>query len=700
MAGMNAPLRTGLPFLKMHGLGNAFVILAARAAPLALGPAQAAAVADRRTGVGCDQLILIRPAEHGQADAFMEIRNADGGEVSACGNATRCVADLLMRQGGKRRVVIQTRAGLLEAEAAADGLVAVDMGPARLDWRDIPVAEAVDTLHMGIGAGILQDPVGVNMGNPHAVFFVEDAEAVDLARLGPQIETHPFFPERVNVEAAQIVSPERIRMRVWERGSGITRACGTGACATLVAAARRGLTGRKAEVVLDGGSLVIEWLANDHVRMIGPVATAFSGTLDVLAGMSDAPDIVTFGCRLNTYESEVMRGHARAAGLTDVVIVNTCAVTNEAERQARQTIRKLRRERPGARIIVTGCAAQVNPQMFAAMPEVDQVVGNAEKMRPETYLAPSHERIVVDDVMKLREVAEHLVSGFEGRARAFVEVQQGCDHRCTFCIIPFGRGPNRSVPIGRIVEQVRALAAADFGEVVFTGVDITAYGGDLPGQPSLGQMMRRVLAQVPELPRLRLSSLDPVEVDDDLLHLVAEESRLMPHFHLSIQAGDDMILKRMKRRHLRADVVALAERLRTLRPDLALGADIIAGFPTETDEMFARSLDIVDECGLTHLHVFPYSARPGTPAARMPQLPGDIVKERAARLRAKGRTAMAGFLASRVGGTASVLVEQDATGHCEHYLPVRLDTAPPPGSIVAARITGIEGEALIGEIRA
>jgi len=409
------------------------------------------------------------------------------------------------------------------------------------------------------------------------------------------------------------------------------------------------------------------------------------------------PDVVTFGCRLNAYESEVMREHAQAAGWADTVIVNTCAVTKEAERQARQAIRKLRRERPSARIIVTGCAAQIDPAKYGAMPEVDQVIGNAEKMKAESYLSPSPERIVVTDIMELRETASHLISGFEGRARAFVEVQQGCDHRCTFCVIPFGRGPNRSVPMGRIAEQVRALALAGFGEVVFTGVDISAYGADLPGRPSLGQMARRVLAQVPELPRLRLSSLDPVEVDDDLLRLVAEEPRLMPHFHLSIQAGDDMILKRMKRRHLRADVLRVAEKLRRLRPDLALGADIIAGFPTETEEMFAQSLAIVDEAGLTHLHVFPYSSRPDTPAARMPQLPGDVVKERAARLRAKGEALMAGFLQGRVGKPAWVLVERDGFGHSEHYLPAKLAGTAATGAIVEARITGVVDGQLTGE---
>jgi threonylcarbamoyladenosine tRNA methylthiotransferase MtaB len=412
----------------------------------------------------------------------------------------------------------------------------------------------------------------------------------------------------------------------------------------------------------------------------------------------DGPEIVTFGCRLNAYESEVMRDHARAAGWHDAVIVNTCAVTSEAERQARQAIRKLRRERPGARIVVTGCAAQIDPQKFGAMPEVDQVIGNAEKMQAASYHSPSPERIVVTDIMSVRDTAEHLIAGFDGRARAFVEIQQGCDHRCTFCIIPFGRGPNRSVPMGRITDQVRSLVAAGFGEIVLTGVDITAYGADLPGRPSLGQMVRRLLAQLPELPRLRLSSLDPVEVDDDLLRLVAEEPRLMPHFHLSIQAGDDMILKRMKRRHLRADVITLAKRLRGLRPDLALGADIIAGFPTETEDMFGQSLGLVDEIGLSHLHVFPFSARPGTPAARMPRLPGDVVKDRAARLRAKGEAAMGAFLAGRVGRDARVLMEKPGFGHCEHYLPVHLDGDAPAGSIRQVRITGLAEGHLIGTL--
>ncbi|WP_256367201.1 tRNA (N(6)-L-threonylcarbamoyladenosine(37)-C(2))-methylthiotransferase MtaB [Magnetospirillum sp. UT-4] len=406
--------------------------------------------------------------------------------------------------------------------------------------------------------------------------------------------------------------------------------------------------------------------------------------------------ILTFGCRLNAYESEVMREHAKAAeDGVETIIVNTCAVTAEAERQARQAIRKARRAHPEARIVVTGCAAQIRPETFAAMPEVDQVLGNADKMAADAFIAPAPERIVVSDIMQVRETAGHLVSGFEARARAFVEVQQGCDHRCTFCVIPFGRGPNRSVPMGRVVEQIRDLAAQGFAEVVLTGVDIASYGGDLPGRPRLGQLVRKILALVPDLPRLRLSSLDPVELDADLLAAVAEDDRLMPHFHLSVQAGDDLILKRMKRRHSRADVLRLAQRLRDLRGDVALGADFIAGFPTEDDAMFRRTLDLVDEAGLTHLHVFPFSPRPGTPAARLKRVPGDVVKERAAALRARGETAMAAFLAARIGRPARVLLEDDGRGFCEHYLPVRV--AGEAGRVVTVRIKAVEGGVLVAD---
>ncbi|MFV3076481.1 tRNA (N(6)-L-threonylcarbamoyladenosine(37)-C(2))-methylthiotransferase MtaB [Niveispirillum fermenti] len=392
-----------------------------------------------------------------------------------------------------------------------------------------------------------------------------------------------------------------------------------------------------------------------------------------------------------------MRTHARQAGLDDVVIVNTCAVTAEAERQARQTIRRLRRERPASKIIVTGCAAQVNPETFAAMGEVDHVLGNDAKLTAAPWAAfggADAERVVVNDIMSVKETAGHLIQGMEGRARAFVQVQNGCDHRCTFCIIPYGRGNSRSVPVGEIVSQVRALVEAGYNEVVLTGVDVTSYGADLPGKPSLGQMVRRLLALVPDLPRLRLSSLDAVEMDDDLWRLVAEEPRLMPHLHLSLQAGDDMILKRMKRRHLRADAIAFADRARRLRPDMVFGADIIAGFPTETEAMFQNSLDIVEQCGLTWLHVFPYSPRPGTPAAKMPQVPGPVRKERAARLRAAGTVQVARYLAAQAGRSANVLIERRGLGRNEGFAEVAMADHYEPGTIIRCIITGVAGTQL------
>lgn len=407
--------------------------------------------------------------------------------------------------------------------------------------------------------------------------------------------------------------------------------------------------------------------------------------------------LVTFGCRMNTYESEVMRDHARAAGLDNAIIINTCAVTKEAERQARQSIRKLRRDHPTARIIVTGCAAQLDPERYAAMTEVDQVLGNAEKLKAESYQHGINNPVLVDDIMEVRDTPAHRLEGFEGRTRAFVQVQQGCDHRCTFCIIPYARGPSRSVAIGPIVEQVRALVANGYREVTLTGVDITAYGADLPGKPPLGQMVRRLLQLVPELPRLRLTSLDPVEVDDDLLELFSTQPRLLPHVHLSVQAGDDMILKRMKRRHLRDDVIAICQEIRRRRPDVTFGADLIAGFPTEDEEMFANTLAVIAEAGLTHLHVFPYSARPGTPAAKIPSLPGEVVKSRAARLRAAGDQAMAACLAGQVGKTVSVLLETETSGHCEQFLPVRVDLPLEAGTIRTLRITEVSGSELKGE---
>jgi threonylcarbamoyladenosine tRNA methylthiotransferase MtaB len=401
-------------------------------------------------------------------------------------------------------------------------------------------------------------------------------------------------------------------------------------------------------------------------------------------------DITTFGCRLNTYESEVMRTRAGEASLDDAILVNTCAVTAEAVRQARQAIRKARRENPGRTIIVTGCAAQTEPETFATMDEVDLVLGNEEKLTAEAYRLPDFgvgesEKVRVNDIMSVRETAPQFVEAIEGRTRAFVQVQNGCDHRCTFCIIPYGRGNSRSVPMGAVVDQVRTLTENGYREVVLTGVDITSYGADLPGAPRLGSLLRAVLRHVPELDRLRLSSIDSIEADDDLLRAIAEEERLMPHLHLSLQSGDDMILKRMKRRHLRDDAIRFCAETRRLRPDMVFGADLIAGFPTETDAMFEQSLAIVDQCGLAHLHVFPFSPRKGTPAARMPQLDRALVKERAARLREKGEAARLEAFRADVGRTRSVLVERPGHGHTEHFAPVEIE-AEDAGTIVAAEI--------------
>jgi len=423
-------------------------------------------------------------------------------------------------------------------------------------------------------------------------------------------------------------------------------------------------------------------------------------------------DLVTFGCRLNAYESEVIRAHAQAAGLADAVadtiVVNTCAVTAEAARQARQAIRRLKRERPGARVVVTGCAAQVEPESFRAMPEVDRVLGNTEKLSLDSWrdtqalfarrggrVPETEERVVVNDIMAVTETAVHLIDGFDGRARAFVQVQNGCDHRCTFCIIPFGRGNSRSVPMGEAVDQVRRLVERGYREVVLTGVDLTSYGTRLPGTPRLGTLVKQILKHVPELKRLRLSSIDSIEADHDLLDALANDARMMPHLHLSLQAGDDLILKRMKRRHLRADAIAFCAQVRRLRPDVVFGGDIIAGFPTESEAMFARSVDLVDQCGLTHLHVFPFSARPGTPAARMPAVAPAIVKARARALRQKGEAALRRHLDGEVGAQRRVLAESSSIGRTEQFTRVRLAGAAEPGAILDVTIAGHDGRQLL-----
>jgi len=428
----------------------------------------------------------------------------------------------------------------------------------------------------------------------------------------------------------------------------------------------------------------------------GYVATA---TLRNDNSAGEAVEIVTFGCRLNAYESEVVRQRAAEDGLTDAVVFNTCAVTAEAVRQARQAIRRARRERPGARLIVTGCAAQIDPAAFAAMPEVDLVLGNAEKSAAGAYAATAEGgRVRVNDIMSVRETAGHLIDGLKDRARAFVEVQNGCDHRCTFCVIPYGRGNSRSAPAGEVVEQVRRLAAQGFREVVVTGVDITSWGADLPGAPTLGQLVARILKLVPELSRLRLSSIDAAEIDLDLMRCLAEEPRLAPYLHLSLQAGDDMILKRMKRRHSRADALKLVADVRAVRPDVAFGADLIAGFPTETEAMFQNTLDLVEEAGLSFLHVFPFSPRPGTPAARMPPVARAEVKDRASRLRAAGEAALTRHLGRQVGREVQALVERPGLARAPDFTEVAFDGETPVGGIAGMRVTGHDGRRAHAEL--
>lgn len=418
-------------------------------------------------------------------------------------------------------------------------------------------------------------------------------------------------------------------------------------------------------------------------------------------------DVVTFGCRLNAFESEVIKREAEGAGLGDAIVINTCAVTNEAVAQARQTIRKLRREQPDVRIIVTGCAAQTQAQMFAEMSEVDRVLGNDDKMRAEAWRATrsvfeapaldgvaAERKIAVADIMAVTEMAPHLVEGFHtGLPRVFVQVQNGCDHRCTFCIIPYGRGNSRSLAMGVVVDQIRTLVDAGHVEVVLTGVDLTSYGADLPGTPKLGTLTKQILKHVPDLKRLRISSIDSIEVDRDLLDVIASDERLMPHLHLSLQAGDDLVLKRMKRRHSRADAVEFCKQVRRLRPDIAFGADIIAGFPTETEEMFTRSQTLVEECDLTFLHVFPYSPRPGTPASRMPQVDGRSIKDRARRLRETGDAALRRRLELETGTTRQVLIESGTQGRTEHFVPVAIEGFVP-GSVQTLKIAGHDGARL------
>jgi len=428
-----------------------------------------------------------------------------------------------------------------------------------------------------------------------------------------------------------------------------------------------------------------------------------------MTSRENSPQVITFGCRLNTYESEVMKGHADRAGLNNTVIFNTCAVTAEATRQARQAIRRTRKQNPDSRIIVTGCAAQISPEKFTAMDEVDQVLGNQEKLQFDSYRdfgLGQTEKLKVNDIMAVKETANHLIDGYAERTRAFVQVQNGCDHRCTFCIIPYGRGNSRSVPMGEVITQVQRLVENGYQEVIITGVDITSYGPDLPGNPSLGTLCQKILKFVPDLKRLRLSSIDSIEADEALFEVITEEERLMPHLHLSLQAGDNMILKRMKRRHSREDSIEFCRRVRAARPDVVFGADIIAGFPTESEEMFQNSLKLVEECDLTYLHVFPFSPRHGTPAAKMPAVRKQVRKERAARLRALGAVQFDRYMTAQIGQTVSILVEKPiegaVIGHTQYFAPAKvnavINTAIPTGDIVSARVTGYDNGILIADL--
>ncbi|MEL7229675.1 MAG: tRNA (N(6)-L-threonylcarbamoyladenosine(37)-C(2))-methylthiotransferase MtaB [Pseudomonadota bacterium] len=425
----------------------------------------------------------------------------------------------------------------------------------------------------------------------------------------------------------------------------------------------------------------------------------------------DGVEVMTFGCRLNLYESQVMAREARAAGLGEVdggaIVVNTCAVTGKAVKDAKYAIRRARRENPKARIIVSGCAAQTEPETFAHMDEVDLVLGNEEKLSAHSYRqlpdfgVNLFEKVRVNDIMDVRTGASHMVDAIEERTRAFVQVQNGCDHRCTFCIIPYGRGNSRSVPAGEVVDQIARLVEAGHPEVVLTGVDLTSWGGDLPGKPSLGRLVQSILTKVPALKRLRLSSIDSIEVDDPLMDAIGGDRRLMPHLHLSLQSGDDMILKRMKRRHLRDHTIRFCEDVRAARPDMVFGADIIAGFPTETEAMFENSMAIVEEAGLTHLHIFPFSPRPGTPAAKMPPVDGAVIKERAARLRALGAQRLSAYLESRVGDTVPVLMESGGRGRLEQFTQMAVSSSQTPleaGQFITARITGHDGARLLGHV--
>ncbi len=696
--------------LKMNGLGNEIVVLDLRDSGHVVTAAEARAIGGI-PGLHYDQLMVLHAPRTAGTRAFVLIYNIDGSEAGACGNGTRCVAWMLAGEQESDRFAVETRAGILECARLGEWSYAVDMGAPLFGWADIPISAAVeDTTRVALDtsfldAGYPADFAAVSMGNPHAIFFVDDVESHDLSRTGPMLETHPMFPARANISLARVTARDALTLKVWERGGGTDTRLRIrrlrGRCRsppTWPDRPRRAgdPAGRRPPHLLAHGR------PRDHD---GPRRVRIRGDAraTLLRGRRLTVETVTFGCRLNTAESEAMRRAAEAAGQRDLVIVNSCAVTAEAVAQARQRIRRLKRENPRRRIVVTGCAAQTEPATFAAMPEVSKVVGNAIKARPDDWrliasldgLTPATERVRVNDIMAVRETAPHMADAIEGRARAIVQVQNGCDHRCTFCIIPFGRGNSRSSPMGAVVEQVQRLVDEGYLEVVLTGVDLTSWGQDLPGAPRLGTLVKQILRHAPSLRRIRLSSIDQIEADETLMEVLATEQRFAPYLHLSLQAGDDMILKRMKRRHSRDDAIRFCADARRLRPDIAFGADIIAGFPTEDEAMFDRSLALADECGLSFLHVFPFSARPGTPAARMPQLPGPVVRERARRLRDKGAERLRRHLDLRLGFPIEVLTERGGIARAADFTPMRLNRDLPPGELHMLAAASHDGQRLI-----
>ena len=579
-----------IPFLKMHGAGNDFVVIDERKRSLDLSPEQVRRLSDRRLGIGCDQFITLHPPPpNTDADLVMRIRNPDGSEAGACGNATRCVAELLFEQTGLPFQLIRTIAGDLPAERLGDGRFRVDMGPAGIGWQQVPLLEEMDTLHLPLPG----DPAACSMGNPHATFFVDDLEVA--RRDGPWLRcTRSFRSGPISGRAGAVLRPAAAAgVGAWGRadaGLRLRRVCRGGECAAP------GADGRPS----DRGDGWRNFGDRHHRRRAGADGRAGGDELSG-GGRAVVVEVVTFGCRLNTVESAAIRSHA--AHLEGTVVFNTCAVTAAAEREARQAIGRLHRERPEVRIVVTGCAAQIEPGRWAALPGVVRVLGNQEKLSAKMWRQSGS---AVGDIRTARGHVPAVAEAIEGRARAFVDVQQGCDHACTFCIIPQGRGPSRSVPATLVVERIRHLVEAGVAEMVLTGVDLASWNEDGAG---LGALVRRVLRDVPGLRRLRLSSIDPAAFDDALWDALGNEERLMPHLHLSVQAGADLVLKRMRRRHSRAGALAVIERARAVRPGVAIGADLIAGFPTETDGLAAETLGFVQAAAIPYVHVFPYSAR-------------------------------------------------------------------------------------------